>query len=378
MKIRAGFVGLGWMIITLAAKSASAGPPVYLELKLKEANHRGKLVAMDKSSAWLMTREGKLNELLIRDIKGMTQLSSRFKPYSAAELRDSLRREFGRDFEVAGSGHYLVCAPKGKAQEYARLFDEIYRSFHGYFSVRGFRIAAPEFPLVAIIFPDHKSFDQYCQQDGFRAFRGLMGYYKRDSNRVALFDSSAPQTAMSELQTVENGESIEASIQAGLADTMIHEATHQVAFNTGLHSRIGHNPKWIVEGLATVFESPGIRASSSNRGKAMNRINKERYVWFQNFVQSRRKPKSLATFVSSDRVFQSAALDGYAEAWALSFYLIETRPAKYAKYLKTIATRDPMKDYSAKDRLDDFQSAFGSDFEMLEADFLRFYARLEQ
>src|SRR5262245_20690259 len=40
-----------------------------------------------------------------------------------------------------------------------------------------------------------------------------------------------------------------ASTEAGLKDTMIHEATHQVAFNTGLHSRLGCNPKWVVEGL---------------------------------------------------------------------------------------------------------------------------------
>ncbi|MCA9072183.1 MAG: DUF1570 domain-containing protein, partial [Planctomycetaceae bacterium] len=142
-------------------------------------------------------------------------------------------------------------------------------------------------------------------------------------------------------------------------------------------TRMGENPKWIVEGLATVFESPGIRESSSQRGKAIQRINRERYVWFQNYVKSRRKPKSLEAFVSSDRQFQSAALDGYAEAWALSFYLIETRPAKYAAFLKTITSRDPMKAYPANERVADFQKAFGKDLDMLEADFLRFFARLE-
>jgi hypothetical protein len=356
----------------------SAADPAYLELMVQDETLRGKLIAMDKSSAWLMSREGKLNELSVRDIKGLKRISSRFEPLSSAEVRDALQREFGKGFEVAGSEHYLVCAPLGKAREYAQLFEGIYRAFHGYFSVRGFRLASPEFPLVAIVFPDHKSFDEYCKGDGLRAFRGLMGYYLRTSNRVALFDPGDGKTARhSDDDSVLSG-FVNASIEAGLADTMIHEATHQVAFNTGLHSRVGENPKWIVEGLATVFESPGIRESASQRGKVFQRVNRERYVWFQNFAQSRRKRKSLADFVSEDTMFQTAALDAYAQAWALSFYLIETRSSKYAGYLKAIASRDPLKAYPKEERLSDFKNAFGSDLNMLEADFLRFISRLEE
>lgn len=376
MRRSAGRVLRAVMVLGLVSAVAKAGPPALLELTVKKEKHQGKLVAMDKAKTWLMTRDGQLQELNLKDIRKFQRLSPRFQPLSSAEVRDGLRREFGKEFEVAGSQHYLVCAPKGKAREYAQLFEEIYRSFHGYFSVRGFQVTSPEFPLVAIVFPDHKSFDAYCRKDGFRAFRGLMGYYLRTSNRVALFDPGNAKDAVSS-KTTAPPSSIEASIQAGLADTMVHEATHQVAFNTGLHPRMGENPKWIVEGLATVFESPGIRGSSAQRGKAFQRINRERYLWFQNFVKSRRKPKSLGNFVSSDRSFQTAALDAYAEAWALSFYLIETRPAKYAKYLGAIADRNPMSGYPAAERLADFQKAFGSDLEMLEADFLRFFARLE-
>jgi hypothetical protein len=77
-------------------------------------------------------------------------------------------------------------------------------------------------------------------------------------------------------------------------------------------------------------------------------------------------------------MFQTAALDAYAQAWALSFYLIETRSSKYAGYLKNIASRDPLKAYPKEERLSDFKNAFGSDLNMLEADFLRFISRLEE
>lgn len=377
MRRATGQLLLGLIFAGLFAPAAWADPPAFLELSVKNERLRGKLVAMDDSKAWLMTREGRLHELEVKDIKGLQKISPRFQPMSSVEVRGGLRREFGKGFEVASSEHYLVCAPHEKAKEYAALFESIYRSFHGYFSVRGFRMAEPEFPLVAIVFPDQKSFDEYCQKDGFRAFPGLMGYYLRTSNRVALFDSGSAQTASLHEDHPGSTVFVNATIEGSLADTIVHEATHQVAFNTGLHSRVGVNPKWVVEGLATVFESPGIRESSSSRGKAFDRINKERYLWFGNYAKTRRKPKSLGTFLSSDKPFETTPLDAYAEAWALSFFLIETRPSNYARYLKAIASRDPLKEYPEEERLDDFKKAFGKDLSLLEADFLRFISRLE-
>ncbi|MCA9072184.1 MAG: hypothetical protein KDA84_24830, partial [Planctomycetaceae bacterium] len=60
-------------------------------------------------------------------------------------------------------------------------------------------------------------------------FRGLMGYYLRTSNRVALFDPGDGKNNVSSTPTVAP-KFMEASIEGSLADTMIHEATHQVAF----------------------------------------------------------------------------------------------------------------------------------------------------
>src|SRR4029077_20859924 len=92
------------------------------------------------------------------------------------------------------------------------------------------------------------------------------------------------------------------TVEATLKDTMIHEATHQAAFNTGLHSRIGESPKWVVEGLATVYEAPGIRNSGSANVKS--RINRERFLWFSDYSKSRRKAKSLESFLTGDDLFK--------------------------------------------------------------------------
>ena len=153
---------------------------------------------------------------------------------------------------------------------------------------------------------------------------------------------------------------------------MIHEATHQVAFNIGIHPRVGNvNPRWVVEGLATAFEAPGLRSTSLQRTPGA-KLNGLRLTHFWDFVKNRRQPKSLGQFVESDAVFAANVLDGYAQAWALTYFLIETRPREYSRLIKLIAARPHGAAYDEEQRRADFQAALGSDLVLLEAKFLRF------
>jgi Protein of unknown function (DUF1570) len=108
----------------------------------------------------------------------------------------------------------------------------------------------------------------------------------------------------------------------------------------------------------------------------MTRINRSRYVWFGNYRQARRKPHSLVNFVATDDLYSSDTLDAYAEGWALTFFLAETRHASYGRYLKSIAQRNPLKAYPAAERVSDFRKAFG-DLKTLESDYLRFFEKLK-
>ena len=82
----------------------------------------------------------------------------------------------------------------------------------------------------------------------------------------------------------------------------------------------------------------------------------------------------LASIVASDDLFHADPQAAYAEAWALSFCLIETEPRQYAQYLKRTASRPPFRQYTAAERTADFTAVFGGDWRMLEARFLRFMA----
>lgn len=343
-----------------------------LELKVKDESFRGKLVARTDDYCWLMDRDGRLSQVKLSQVSEHRKVSGEFRRFTAGDTRDAIRRELGNDFDFAATSHFVVCAPKGRASTYAPVFEEIYRSFYRYLSGRGLKVNEPEFALVAIIFPDQQSFAKYSRQDGVNARPGLMGYYTPTTNRVALYEASAQGRASLETSPVHDG--IFANIEANLQDTIVHETTHQVAFNAGLHSRIGESPRWVVEGLATVFESPGVRDPHGTNPK--QRINRERFLWFGNFAKTRRKPHSLQFFLSDDSMFKSSALDAYSQAWALTFFLVETRSSAYSKYLRLMSSRDVTRDYTAEERLDDFKKAFGNDLDSLDAQFERFITEL--
>ena len=40
--------------------------------------------------------------------------------------------------------------------------------------------------------------------------------------------------------------------------TIVHEATHQIAFNCGMQQRYADIPLWLCEGMAVYFEAPDL------------------------------------------------------------------------------------------------------------------------
>jgi hypothetical protein len=160
------------------------------------------------------------------------------------------------------------------------------------------------------------------------------------------------------------------------ADTIIHEAAHQTAFNTGVHTRFAESPRWVVEGLGTMFEARGVWQSGTYPQQS-DRINRGRLTAWRNYAERRRATSAIGDIVSSDRPFRSDADGAYAEAWALSFFLMETMPKKYIEYLNRTAAAPVFGDYPTSKRLSDFTVSFGTDLQMLDARMRRFLAGLK-
>lgn len=351
------------IIVCCAVLPARLGAQQYtVELELQGRSVQGTPLAWSASDVMLLGRDGYLWNFAPGEVKGFRKVSDGFRGYSQADMRAQLAAEFGRGFDISGTGHYLVVHPAGQRDKWAARFEALYRSFVHYFTARGFQPQPPVFPLVAIVFPRQEDFLRYASQTGSQLLPGTLGYYSPTTNRILLYDVTAGRDVPEDQWQIN-------------AETIIHEAAHQSAFNTGVHGRYTMPPRWVVEGLGTMFEAPGVW-DSRHFTEQPQRINRYRLQAFQQYL-ARRPKGSLANFVSSDRLFQVNPEAAYAEAWALTFFLVETRPRQYMQYLTVTGSKPAFADYRSAERLQDFIDQFGTDLAVLEAHFLRFTADLK-
>lgn len=348
-----------FMVAVLAwCVPVSAGSPSEWMLELTVRGHKieGMPLAWNPRVVHLLGRDGRLWEFDPRGAADYHKTASRFLSYSPSELRAMLLRELGRDYEVTGTSHYLVAHPRGERDQWAGRFEELYRSFVHYFLVRGFKLSEPRFPLLGVVCRDREAFLRYSANQGAPAAPGVLGYYSPLSNRILVYDVAGADGSSDWRQN---------------ASIVIHEATHQTAFNTGIHSRFAPAPVWVAEGLATMFEAPGVHDSRFSTRRS-DRVNQGRLRQFKQLVAAEHRPELLAELIASDGLFRTRPAAAYAEAWALTFYLAETQPRRYADYLARTAHRPPFESYTTQERTADFTAVFGKDWRMLEARFLRF------
>lgn len=308
----------------------------------------------------VLSRDGRWINVETPKVENLRQVSNSFRPYSPSDLRGMLQQEFGNAYEVTSDKHYLIVFPVGERNLWAPRFEQLYGSFLQYFTARGWRPHDPQFPLIAVVFSSEREFQAYATREGSKLGPGTLGYYSPKSNRILLYDIT---------KTMQLDWSVN-------AETIIHEAAHQTAFNTGVHNRFAQPSRWIVEGLGTMFEARGVWDSSRYKSQT-DRINRHRFAAFQNYAKTRRKPGALAELVSSDRAFNDDIDGAYAEAWALTFFLSETDPRRYVHYLRKTADAPNFTQRRSPERLADFTAVFGTNLKLVEARMLRFIGELK-
>jgi len=346
------------LIHVVAMASAAVAAEPLLTFDLPGRTVVGTPLARSENAVFLLGRDGQLIEFPPQQATSSAQLPGNFTSLPQAEIRGLLLREFSQGYEVSGVGHYLVVHPAGERDQWAPRFEELYRSFRHYFAARGWSLSEPRFPLVAVVYSQQAGFARQAAREGLTQVGGVLGYYSPTTNRILMFDPgrSGPEWSSS-------------------AETIIHEAAHQSAFNTGVHTRFAATPRWIVEGLGMLFEARGVWQSRTYPSQT-DRLNRGRLQSFRAYA-SRRPADAIAQIVSSDRIFSADPDGAYAEAWTLTFFLSESEPKKYQQLLSKTAAQSPFTAYPAPQRLNDFTDIFGSDLKMLDARLQRFVAGLK-
>jgi len=302
-------------------------------------------------------------------------------PAPAAESpRDLGRRvlaELPPGFDVHVTRHYVICF--NTSRDYAKwaggLFERLYDAFLGSWRRAGLNVHEPDRPLIVVIFSDRRDYQARATRDVGSGAERVSGYYSFLTNRVTTYDLTAADglTPPSGRGPGRLGLEILAQPEAeGLVATLVHEATHQMAFNSGMHRRLAPVPLWVCEGVATYFETPDLRSQSGWRG--IGALNASRLGRFRQTYQA----GDLERIIGADDAFREpeAAGDAYAKAWALTWFLMTARRDAFVKYLAALADKQPGTEYDRANRLRDFEAAFGAPKD-LEPAFLRHMQRVQ-
>lgn len=295
------------------------------------------------------------------------------------QVIEGLRPTLGDGFQFRQSKHYLIAynTNPAYAEWVGQLFERLYRGFYNYWKARSVVLQEPRFPLVAIVFSNKASYLAYGQRDIGDAAGSMLGYYNMNTNRMVMYDLTGVDGAVPAGQRVSTHILINQILSQPQSErtvaTIVHEAVHQLAYNSGLQVRLADNPLWLSEGLAMYFESPDLR---SPQGWKMGNTNQHNLLLFTQYC-GRRTGDSLVALIRDDERFKSvqSVADAYPESWALAYFLMKARGKQFGEYLKEIGKLEPLGESDVEKRTELFIQHFG-DLQKLDRDFLSYMKRV--
>lgn len=343
-----------------------------------EARDGGMLLEGEDGALW--TIEG-------RQVRHRTDLDTPFVPLSHEALAEKMLAELPAGFRVHTTPHYVVCYNTSRtyATWTSSLLERLYKAFTNYWEKQGLEIREPEFPLPVMVFASRQMYDAASREDLPNGTGNIVGFYSLRTNCINMFDltgaeavrdaASSRNAGMRRGSMREINQMLSQPAAVPLVATIVHEATHQIAFNCGLASRFADIPLWQCEGMAVYFEAPDLASTRGWRG--IGRVNYPRLERFHRNLPNWNHD-SLEALISTDERLRNpqTAVDAYADAWALNYFLIKYRSQQYADYLQTLSEKRPLIEGDPKTRTDEFREHFG-DLEKLEQEFLKQMSRVK-
>jgi hypothetical protein len=368
--------GLILFLCIFTAPMARAVEHVVMRQEGDEVSLSGRLVVAAEDGGMLLeSADGALVTVEPQNMVRHKHDDEPLVPLTPQQLGERLKREFP-GFDLHTTQHYVIChnTSRAYAQWCGALFERLYKAFTNFWSRKGFDLHEPEFPLVALVFADADSYAAYAGKELGDSASAIIGYYNFATNRMTMYDLTGIQALRHRGDRRSNPNEINQMLARPEAErtvaTVIHEATHQIAFNCGLQTRYADIPLWFSEGIAIYFETPDL--SSSKGWRSIGEVNQVRLAGFRQYLQKGRPADSLQTLVSADDRLRDPKQSGdaYAEAWALNYFLLRQKPKQYLAYVTLMAEKKPLIWDEPDDRLREFKKVFG-DLSQLDAEFVK-------
>jgi hypothetical protein len=321
-----------------------------------------------------------------------------------AETRAAEEKEFKSKVKRAGmrferSNHFILMtdtptkAAKGKkprAQQRLDLLEKVYESFLLLFHAQDVQLDIPKERLMVVLFHKYDDFHEFSQAIS-PSLASAAGFWEPHRNVSYFYDAGGDPTftmleqLMKEVREEEkdakkwrnNPDAIRyAKVLELILDVerenkditvVSHECTHHMAGNTGLFPRHVDTPSWMHEGLASYFENPrdgtwaGIGAVSGRRIQAYRTLSKNDRV------------HSNINFIIRDEIFDLAGSNSsiehaYAQAWALTHFMIENHLKEFVEYYRIMGDLPPDVKLSPEVLQSVFTRVFGSDLTFLDSE----------
>jgi hypothetical protein len=329
-----------------------------------EAEDGGVLLLSPDGELWAITAEEVVS-------KHTDQLP--FAPLDREEMGRRLLEEH-EGFKLHQTNHYLICY--NTSPDYAKwvgsLYERLYDGFYNFWTKKGLKLRDPELPLVAVVFDTRESYSVFAREELGESVGSIIGYYSLRSNQVTMYDLTGLEglglkgAKAERIKTLLSRPEAERNVA-----TIVHEATHQLAFNSGMQTRYADIPFWVSEGLAVYFETPDLDSKAG--WKKIGAVNHHNRLQFARYL-TQRPANSLEVLLTDDKRFRdpSTAPNAYAEAWAFNYYLLKRRSDDYSKYLQSLTKLEALVALEPRQRIALFTAAFGDDLNRLEADWLKF------
>ena len=366
-------------MITLLAQMASGMDVITWRHEDQSKTSEGRITATHETGVILQTPDGMMWPITNDEIVSRERNEQDFLLLNESQLSQRLLSELPAGFKIHKTAHYVICynTSRAYAQWCGSLYERLYRGFVNYWSQRGIKIHEPAQPMVAVVFDSQASFARYSDRELGAATSSVIGYYSMQTNRVAMYDltGTSAQSGNSRGSVHQINQVLSRPGAEWTVATIVHEATHQLAFNCGMQQRYADIPLWISEGLAIYFETPDL--GSSKGWRSIGKVNQTRLSRARQ-VLSQSNQAVLPDLLSSDDSFRksASALDSYALAWSLNFYLLKRYPSEYTNFLKQLSAREALKDPPKGARIEEFHRYFGDDLHQFEREFRKFISEL--
>ena len=385
MKIRIFLPLLLLFGFILSLDTVSALEYVHFKHQGKEQTEEGRVIHEAPEGIAFESRDGQYFVITSKNLLSRKSDEAPFVPYTKTEMIERLQKEFPPDkgfYYLDTHDPFIIVYTTSKpfANWYGNLLKKLHEQYVLHWTRLGVKLTQPEFLMVAIVLSNEERFRQYAKQDSVPLLKEQCAYYHKSTNRIAMYDMSGQQALREGIQRRANAADIQGFLRQpdsyNNIRSVIHEAVHQVGFNTGMHPRFTPNPIWLCESLAVFHEVP----DPKNRiGWTLGpHINRDRLEQLKRYLGKPQQESPIRKMIRDDNLFKQpdTALDHYALAWGLTYYLVKKRPKELAAYLAILQEKTLNSDDDAAIRLQEFESCFGDDWKTFDKECFNFLRRL--